>query len=100
MVAVTRLTDGEHGASKADGYAPLLHHLFGQFGYIDDRVGLTDDLFDCLVFELGGIFRTLHLQFSITVLTSSLSTDLRGMPCKLPESRQKKARSGDRAFSL
>jgi len=62
--------------------------------------GNSNSMFDCLVFELGGIFRTLHLQFSITVLTSYLSTDLRGMPCKLPESRQKKARSIDRAFSL
>jgi hypothetical protein len=25
-------------------------------GYIDNRVALVDDLFDCLVFELGGIF--------------------------------------------
>ena len=28
-----------------------------------------------LVFELGGIFRALHLQFSISVLTSYFSTD-------------------------
>jgi hypothetical protein len=25
-------------------------------GYIDNLVALVDDLFDCLVFELGGIF--------------------------------------------
>ena len=36
-------------------------------GYIDNRMALVDDLFDCLVFELGGIFLSLHLQFSISV---------------------------------
>jgi hypothetical protein len=39
-------------------------------------VTLVDDLFDCLVFELDGVFRWLHLLFSISVLTSYLSTDL------------------------
>ena len=37
---------------------------------------LVDDLFECLVFELDGVFRSLHLLFSISVLTSYLSTDL------------------------
>ena len=37
---------------------------------------LVDDLFDCLVFELDGVFRWLHLLFSISVLTSYLSTGL------------------------
>ena len=37
---------------------------------------LVDDLFDCLVFELDGVFRWLYLLFSISVLTSYLSTDL------------------------
>jgi hypothetical protein len=31
---------------------------------------------DSLVFEFGDIFLSLHLQFSISVLTSYLSTDL------------------------
>jgi hypothetical protein len=39
-------------------------------------VAFIDDLFDGCVFELGGIFRSLHLQFSISVSTSYLSTDL------------------------
>jgi hypothetical protein len=33
-------------------------------------------LFDRLVFELEGVFRSLHLLFSISVLTSYFSTDL------------------------
>jgi hypothetical protein len=33
-------------------------------------------LFDRLVFELEGVFRSLHLLFSISVLTSYLPTDL------------------------
>jgi hypothetical protein len=37
--------------------------------YIDNRVAFIDGLFDCLVFELGSLFRSLHLQFSISVLT-------------------------------
>ena len=40
------------------------------------RVALVDDLFDCLVLELDSVFRSLHLLFSISVLTSYLSTDL------------------------
>jgi DNA polymerase III delta prime subunit len=39
-------------------------------------VAFIDDLFDGCVFELGGIFRSLHLQCSISVSTSYLSTDL------------------------
>jgi hypothetical protein len=33
-------------------------------------------LLDRLVFELEGVFRSLHMLFSISVLTSYLSTDL------------------------
>ena len=40
------------------------------------RVALVDDLFDCLVLELDSVFRSLHLLFYISVLTSYLSTDL------------------------
>jgi hypothetical protein len=30
-------------------------------GHIDNRVALIDDLRDCLIFELEGIFRSSHL---------------------------------------
>jgi hypothetical protein len=55
-------------------------------------VALVDDLFDSLVFELEGVFRSLHLLFSISVLISYLFTDLGGI--RYDEERPKRSLGG------
>lgn len=39
------------------------------FGEIDDRMTFIDELLDLLELELGGLFRSLHLHLSKSVLT-------------------------------